>query len=54
LPYALGSVKFSLAIFAMTNYALVTILYPACIVIMNIALIAMLLHQRAVLADSTK
>lgn len=51
--YALSSLKYALAIIALSNYSLVTVLYPASLVVMNILFITMLVSRRSLVQDSS-
>lgn len=44
--YALSAIKFAIAIVALSNYSIVTILYPASLVVMNSLFVCMLLTRR--------
>lgn len=54
LSYFAGSAKYIIALMAMRSYSLATVLYPFCIVLMNIAMILLLLLRRRILARVTK
>lgn len=44
--YALSAIKFAIAIIALSNYSMVTILYPASLVVMNSLFVLMLMTRR--------
>ncbi len=44
--FMLSSVKYAIAIVALSNYSLVTILYPASLIVMNILFVGMLISRR--------
>lgn len=46
LSYTIGTVKFGLSVMALSNFTLVTTLYPVAIIIANIVLISMCLWRR--------
>lgn len=44
--FVLSSLKYGVAIFALENYSLITILYPASLILMNSLFVAMLVSRR--------
>ncbi len=48
--YVLSSVKYAIAIIALSNYSIITVLYPASLVLMNILFISLLVVRRKVIA----
>ncbi|MBN8549007.1 MAG: hypothetical protein J0M12_06810 [Deltaproteobacteria bacterium] len=53
VTYTLSSVKFLLAIVALNNYSIVTVLYPASLVLINGAFVVMVYVRRAMLCRSS-
>lgn len=52
LTFGLSATKFVFAIFALSNYSVVTVLYPLSLVVMNGVFVLMLIYQRKKLATS--
>ncbi|HJQ08169.1 MAG TPA: hypothetical protein VJ836_01655 [Candidatus Saccharimonadales bacterium] len=52
ITFALSAIKFVIAIAALTNYTIVTVLYPASLVVMNGLFVAMLMLRRKQLGIS--
>jgi len=46
VTYLLSGLKFGVAIFALQNYSMVTYLYPASLVVMNLGFVVMLMVRR--------
>lgn len=51
ITFTISTVKFVIAIIALTNFSVVTILYPASLVIMNGAFVVMIYMRRVALSD---
>jgi hypothetical protein len=53
LSYSIGSVKFFLSVVSLSNFTVVTMLYPVAIIIANIVLISLCLWRRKILSIRT-
>ena len=52
--YILAALKYSLSIFALSNYSIITTLYPLSLVVMNILFIGMVYYRRKSLKHVTE
>jgi hypothetical protein len=53
LSYTIGSVKFFLSVVALSNFTIITMLYPVAIILANTALISLCLWRRKILTTQT-